>query len=494
MKKINDIKLSVKLIIGGVVSVFIPMLIVGIISVNEAGDALVDAGKRTAERVALDLAMTAEIFLEEEMKFAKEMSFTPVLKRAMEGVAADGLEGSMAAVTALDAFLAEAHQKVGADYDLFFTADAAGNTLGDSQNGGLRAKKINVADRDYFKAAATGKAIIGKPIKSRASGLPVVVMAVPLENGAGKFIGLFGAVLKLASLSDKLTAIEIGDTGYPFVADSKGIVIAHPKKEFIFELDMTKLDGLEDITRRMLAGEAGNESYTFKGVKKLAGFAPVPMAEWSICVTQNKDEFMAPVRKMEIYNLIVGGIVLAVVGVLIFFASLTIVRPINEAVAGLKDISEGEGDLTKRLKVRGKDEIGVLSHSFNVFIDRLQAMISDINGGVDTLSSSSTELAAISDQMSRGASQTSEKAGTVAASAEEMTTNMNSVSAAMEESSANVNTVAGAAEQMNATIDEIAKNAENARAISFNAVTKMEDSTDKMNELGDAAQAIGQVV
>ncbi|MCG8636937.1 MAG: methyl-accepting chemotaxis protein, partial [Desulfobacterales bacterium] len=456
MKRIKDVKLSVKLIVGGLLSVFIPMLIVGTISVNTASKALVDAGKMATARVAKDLAMTTELFLEEEMKFAREMALTPVLETAVNQVAENGLDASMDAVSALDNFFKKAHGKIGTDYDLFLITDSKGNTIADSTGGSLREKKINVADRGYFKEGKAGNAVVGKPIKSRASGLPVVVLSIPLTTRSGNFAGVFGAVLKLDSLSSKLTAIKIGDTGYPFMINKEGIIIAHPKKEFIFELDLKTVDGMEEITRRMMANEDGTENYVFKETEKLASFASIAITGWSIGITQNRAEFMAPVQRMQLYIIIAGCIVLAVVAVSIFFASLAIIRPINEAVAGLKDISEGEGDLTKRLEVRGKDEVGVLSLAFNTFIDKLQAMISDITQGVDTLSSSSTELAAISDQMSSGAGQTSEKAGTVATAAEEMTTNMNSVSAAMEQSSTNVNTVASAAEEMNATIDEIA--------------------------------------
>jgi len=494
VKKIRDIKLSVKLIAGGLMAVFIPMIVVGLISVDTASKALVAAGLQTVSRASQDLAMTAELFLEEEMKFAREMALTPVMDRAVNQVAENGIENALDAAGALDAFFTRAHGKIGSDYELFFVSDNSGAAVSDSMGGALREKKVNVADRDYFKAAKEGRAIVGIPIKSKVSGLPVVVLSVPLQTKSGEFAGVFGAVLKLASLSEKLTSIKIGKTGYPFMINREGIVIAHPKKEFIFTLDLKTLKGMEEISRRMIGGETGDSFYVFKETEKLAGFAHVPITGWSVAVTQNQEEFMVPVKKMEIYNLIVGSIVLVVVGILIFLASLTIVRPINLAVEGLKDISEGEGDLTKRLEVQGKDEVGTLSLAFNTFIDKLQAMIGDIGEGVEALSSSSTELAAISDQMSEGAVRTAERAGTVAAAAEEMTANMNSVSAAMEQSSTNVNTVASAAEEMNATIGEIARSAEKARGISTDAVAKVEISTQKMNELGDAAQAIGQVV
>ncbi len=494
MTKIRDIKLRTKLITGGILSVLVPMLIVGIISINVASNALVAAGMQTSSRTSLDLAMMAELFLEEEMKFAREMALNPVVEETANQVAENGVEASMDALKAVDRFFAKAHGKIGEDYELFITTDSKGNTMADSKNGALRGKKINVAERGYFKAAKAGRAVVSDPIISKASNEPVVVLSVPLKTASGQFAGLFGAVLKLGVLSEKLTDIKIGRTGYPFMINKEGIIIAHPKEEFLFKLDLKTVKGMESISRQMMAQKAGGEAYVFKGEKKMAGFAPVASTGWSIAVTQNQEEFMAPIHRMEIYNGIVGLVVLAVVGVLIFFAATSIIKPINEAVTGLRDISEGEGDLTKRLTVGGKDEVGILSESFNSFIDKLQTMISDIVKGVETLSSSSTELAAIADEMTAGVAQTSDKAGTVATAAEEMTTNMNSVSAAMEESSININSVAGAAEEMSATIDEIARNAEKASFISGNAVSKVDDSTEKMNELGSAAQAIGQVV
>jgi methyl-accepting chemotaxis protein len=494
MKKLRDIKISMKLIVGGLIAVFIPMLVVGVISVNTASKALVASGEGTALRVARDLAMAADFFLEGELKSAKKTAVSPVVIQAVTQVASIGVVEAADALKALDDFLSAIDNKIGADYELFFVTDASGVVISDNKNGALREQRLDVSERGYFSAATSGKTIVSKAIVSKVSGNPVVVISVPLKSKNGRFTGLMASVLKLDSLSNKLTSIKIGTTGYPFVTNNKGIILAHPNKEFIFELDLKTLKGMENITRRMIAGESGAEGYVFNGTAKVAGFAPVPLTGWAIGVTQDKDEFMASVKQMITYNSVVGIIVMAVVGVLIFLSSLAIVKPINDAVKGLKDISEGEGDLTKRLAVAGQDEVGVLSSAFNQFVEKLHTMITDITQGVETLSSSSTELAAISDEMSSGAGQTSDKAATVAAAAEEMTANMNSVSAAMEQSSTNVNTVASAAEEMNATINEIAKNAETASGISSDAVAKVESSSAQMNELGAAAKAIGQVV
>ena len=184
----------------------------------------------------------------------------------------------------------------------------------------------------------------------------------------------------------------------------------------------------------MQAGETGVEEYIFKGVPKIAGFAPVGINGWSIGATQNQDEFLSASHAIRNANIIVTLVAGLIVGVIVLFAARSIVRPINAAVAGLKDIAQGEGDLTMRLQVSSRDEVGELAKWFNTFIEKLQGIIKDITSGVETLSSSSTELSAISEQMTQGITDVSEKSNTVSAAAEEMSANMHNVAAAMEES------------------------------------------------------------
>jgi methyl-accepting chemotaxis protein len=179
--------------------------------------------------------------------------------------------------------------------------------------------------------------------------------------------------------------------------------------------------------------------------------------------------------------------------VLGFFVSRGITVPINKAVARLRDIAQGEGDLTQRLEVVTRDECGQMATWFNTFLDNLQGMIKDIAANTVTLSNASTELSAISQQMSAGAEQTSGKSNTVAAASEEMSTNISSVAAAMEQAATNLNMVASATEQMTASVSEIAQNSEKARTITGTAVNKAQDITQKVDALGNAAQAISKV-
>ena len=175
------------------------------------------------------------------------------------------------------------------------------------------------------------------------------------------------------------------------------------------------------------------------------------------------------------------------------FFSNSMTRPIFRVVGGLKDVAEGEGDLTARLEVNNKDEVGDLAFWFNTFMEKLQRIIKDIAGKADTLNLASSALSDLSGQMSDGTGQLSAKASAVASSGEEMSSNMESVAAAMEEASTNISMVATSVEEMTATINEIAQNSEKACTITGEAVSRAQNVSNKVDRLGNAAQEVGKV-
>ncbi len=176
-------------------------------------------------------------------------------------------------------------------------------------------------------------------------------------------------------------------------------------------------------------------------------------------------------------------------------AALLIVRSITGPVALTVQLAESmaKGDLTAKLAIDQKDEIGVMAKSMNGTLGQLRSMISEIITGINTLSTSSTDLAAVSRQLSSSAHETAQKSGTVATAAEEMSSNIHSVSAAMEQSSSNVSLVATATEEMTATVNEISQSAEKARDVSEKAVKQSQATSDKITALGESARKVGKV-
>ncbi len=198
-------------------------------------------------------------------------------------------------------------------------------------------------------------------------------------------------------------------------------------------------------------------------------------------------------RQKTIIISMVLGMILAV-GLIIVFMATRIARPIRETDAFFRDIAEGEGDLTARLKVRSRDEIGDMAKSFNTFADKLQGMVGYIAEESVEINNSSGSLSQISTDLSNVAKETLDKSTSAATAVEEMSANMNVVAASMEEAAANVNAVASAIEEMTSTINEIAETSEKARSITDNAVTQASNASVSVDQLGTAAKEITTVL
>jgi methyl-accepting chemotaxis protein len=197
--------------------------------------------------------------------------------------------------------------------------------------------------------------------------------------------------------------------------------------------------------------------------------------------------------KTSTYSVIIS-LVCLITGVLLsYFLVSMILKPVTNTVDILKDIAEGEGDLTRRIEVKTKDEVGDLAKWFNTFIEKIQSIIKEVANHAGQLNDASTDLSGISQQMSQGAEHTSNRSNTVASAAEEMSSNMNSVAAAMEEAATNVNVVASGAEEMISTINEITQNTEKARIMAGDAVSEVNKVSGIMGELGKGASEIDEI-
>ena len=159
-------------------------------------------------------------------------------------------------------------------------------------------------------------------------------------------------------------------------------------------------------------------------------------------------------------------VLLAVLLVLGYFTMRSILQPINNVVYSLQDIAEGEGDLTQRVAITGKDELAELAGWFNVFIGNVQGLVKEVKGASLEVASASEEIAASSEQMSQS----------------------------MNDQANQVDVVVSSMDEMRKSIDEVAQKCVQAAT---NATTSGELALSGGNVVGetiDGMQAISQVV
>jgi len=349
--------------------------------------------------------------------------------------------------------------------------------------------KINVAQRDYFQAAMKGDMYVSPVMQSKGTGNPVFVIALPVKLN-GQIAGVYTAIVDMTQFSNAFIApLKIGQSGVSFAFKSDGLYVSHPDPSYILKKNAEETA----FGKTMLKEKNGIIEYKVDDVDKIAIYKTHPTLGLTIAVTADEAETFSAVTAIGRINLLVTVVALFIACIVVIFIAGTIVKPINQAVSGLKDIAEGEGDLTMRLNVASNDEVGEMAHWLNTFIEKLQTIIRQIAGNSEMVGQSSTQLSQISLQLLKGAEDTSQRSTNVAAAAEEMSVNLNNVAAAMEESSTNANMVASAAEEMSSTINDIAGNVERARSIASEAVGKATNASSTMGELSKAAEKIGKV-
>jgi len=215
----------------------------------------------------------------------------------------------------------------------------------------------------------------------------------------------------------------------------------------------------------------------------------------------NVDEFKSnleqninkKVRSNLIRMLITAGVIFVGITGLVLAIVFGLVKSLRELINNFREVAQGEGDLTKRIDITSKDELGELARWFNVFLEKLQGIIRTISANTEMLGKEAGTLLHIAGRLAENAQESSDRSVNVSSSAEEMSANLDSVAAAMEQSTTNTNMVASAAEEMTATINEIAANAGKANEISEKAVKQAQVTSERMNRLGISAGAISKV-
>ena len=167
---------------------------------------------------------------------------------------------------------------------------------------------------------------------------------------------------------------------------------------------------------------------------------------------------------------------------------------IREIISRLRDIAEGEGDLTRRLDTHRKDELGELARWFNLFVERIQSVVRLISQNATTVTAASHQLSNMASQLTSETTESRNQTATVSSAAEEMSTNMKNMASSTEEMSASMRSVSASIEEMTSTINEIAKNAETSAGVASEAARLTEVSNGKIQDLGRAADEIGKVI
>ncbi|MGE1080936.1 methyl-accepting chemotaxis protein McpA [Pseudomonas shirazensis] len=311
----------------------------------------------------------------------------------------------------------------------------------------------------YSAAVSAGQTLLTPPYQSAVGGL-VVTIATPVKAKAdGQLLGVIGGDLSLDTLVEIINSVDFGGIGHAFLADRDGQVIVSPDKTQVMK-------NLKDIyPAANLRVEPGMQDVVLDGQERLISFAPInglPSAKWYIGLSIDKDKAYAALSQFRTSAIIAMLVAVAAIAGLLGLLIPVLMRPLTIMGRAMRDIAEGEGDLTRRLTVQNQDEFGELATSFNRFVERIHASISEVSSATRLVHDLSEKVVSASNASISGS----------------------------EEQSMRTNSVAAAINQLGAATQEIARNAADASQHASGASDQAHDGRQVVDDAITAMTAL----
>jgi methyl-accepting chemotaxis protein len=342
----------------------------------------------------------------------------------------------------------------------------------------INTTKNNVFDRSYFKRAIAGENNIDIVV-SRATGKPVIVMAVPIRQSNEKNAPIIGILMAEKDGVDYLTDIMLENirvnmpSGYCYIMDvssGQAVTIAHPDKDMVAKRNTPQEEAganpvyasLSAMLARSIKERNGGSEYTYNDKHLLSCYNEIPtFSNWIMYSSIDENDINSKLTGIKKSTLTVGVISIIAGIIIAFFIGRSIAKPVANVAATLKDIAEGEGDLTRTITVHSKDEIGDLALYFNKTLEKIKNLVMNVKKEAAVLSE-------IGDNLASNMTET-------AAAVNEITANIQSIKGRIINQSASVSETHATMEQLTVNIHKLNDHVENQSAHMSRASSSIEE-------------------
>ncbi len=225
---------------------------------------------------------------------------------------------------------------------------------------------LDYSDRQYYKDIINGKELTWQTLIGKTSQKPALVIAVPIRSG-NTILGVMAAAMTTDSISQSVATWKKGATGFAFLVDEKGKVVAHQIKEYVVKEQNLSNHALVSAFKKNPSPNA--MTFIDRNGHESIGYIKGNQYGWALAIQQEKDEVFASLRQVQmfVYILLAGTVVF--VTLIAWLSARTIVSPISKLTIAADKMSLG--DLNVDLSVKSKDEIGQLAQA----IGRMQTSL-----------------------------------------------------------------------------------------------------------------------
>ena len=285
-----------------------------------------------------------------------------------------------------------------------------------------------VGTRSWYKdAVAAGKGVFDVNIDYIDQSVSVNYRH-PIYNDQDKLLGVGGVDIAMDRFQSYLEQLnDVFETGVVFLVDDEGMLLAHPNPEWVLQkklADFTQEDGgnqgMEAVIDRVASQESGIDALRFENEDRYFIATPIPKLGWTLILAVTTAEVNHPVRTLVQASVIIVLVTALLLTAGIVWLTRSVTRPILHVVGMFRDISQGRGDLTRRIEVESEDEIGELADGFNQFMDRLHQILLEVKENAERIAGTTGNVSTTATQLAAGAEEQNAQAAEVASSIQEM--------------------------------------------------------------------------
>jgi methyl-accepting chemotaxis protein len=311
----------------------------------------------------------------------------------------------------------------------------------------------------YKDAQSAGGTILTEPFVDAATNELIIAIASPAKQA-----GVVGGDLSLTTLVNIINSLDFNGIGYAFLVSADGKILVHPDKSLVMK---NLRDVFPENTPRIDSSLSDTET---NGETRIVTFTPVkglPSVSWYVGLSIDKGKAYAMLSEFRASAIVATVIAVIIIILLLGMLIRVLMQPLIVMGKTMQDIAQGEGDLTKRLKVQSNDELGELATAFNRFVERIHSSIREVSSATGQVN----EVAKLVLNASNASMLNSD----------EQSSRTNSVAAAINELGAAAQEIARNAADASTQATDARQQAEGGRQVLAKTIQAMNDLSGKIS-------------
>ena len=316
------------------------------------------------------------------------------------------------------------------------------------------------------------------PFVNRGNDTHVSFLTSPIiDSRTGELYGFVGSGIDLADVKERIARLRPYGTGRAMLVSDAGFIIAHSDASLIgtdfhdIGLNVFGNEGMRLIDDTLVNGNYHQSIYNGNIIVSYPINVGTTRANWAIILEVEESVVLAEVNQLQTFTVIFSIVMVLAASVVVYFFMYYSTKPIVTIAGTLKDISEGEGDLTKNISIFSKDETGDLARHFNLTIDKIKTLVLAIKYKVNALTNTSFELSVNMKKTSDAVDQISvnfenikgmvdsqeQKAAEAEKAVESIRESIDNMGKLIEDQAGSISSSSSAIEEMTANIHSVTK-------------------------------------